>query len=150
MADIDENLLAGEQVVYKTSIHKVVLLWPVLIFLIGCSAWSSSPDLGLYIILAAVACGFYAYLNYKACEYGVTNRRVLAKEGVLGRRSLEILLPKIEGIGVEQGMLGKKLGYGTVIVSGTGGTKELFKMITKPLDFRKQVQMQIALSQAAK
>jgi hypothetical protein len=39
---------------------------------------------------------------------------------------------------------GKALGYGTIIVAGTGGTKEPFKMIAKPLDFRRQVQQQIA------
>jgi hypothetical protein len=40
--------------------------------------------------------------------------------------------------------------YGTLIVSGTGGTKEPFKMIAKPFEFRKQVQEQIAIEQAIK
>lgn len=144
MSYIDENLLAGERVIYRATLHKIVFAWPVLIFLIGCLAWSSSTGSGLFIILIAVGLGIYAALNYKSSEFGVTNRRVLVKVGIFGRRSLELLLPKVEGIGVQQGILGRSLGYGTIIVAGTGGTKEPFKMIANPLDFRRQVQQQIA------
>lgn len=144
MSYIDENLLAGERVIYRATLHKVVFAWPVVIFLIGCLAWASSAGSGLLIILVAISFGVYAALNYKSSEFGVTNRRVLVKVGIFGRRSLEILLPKVEGVGVQQGLLGRSLGYGTIIVSGTGGTKEPFKMIAKPLDFRRQVQQQIA------
>jgi hypothetical protein len=68
----------------------------------------------------------------------------------LSRRSIEILPTKIEGITVNQGLVGRAWDYGTIVVSGTGGTKEPFKMITKPFDFRKQVQEQIAIAQAVK
>jgi len=36
--------------------------------------------------------------------------------------------------------MGKILGYGTIIVSGSGGTKESFSEIHSPYDFRKAVQ----------
>jgi hypothetical protein len=36
------------------------------------------------------------------------------------------------------------LGYGTVIVRGTGGTPEVFEKIQHPLKFREQVQSQVA------
>ena len=150
MSYIDENLLAGERVVYRTSLHKMVFAWPVVILLFGILSWSGSADTGLTIVLVAAAVGIYALLNYRSSEFGVTNRRVLVKEGIFSRRSLEILLPKVEGIGVNQGLLGKALGYGTIIVTGTGGTKEPFKMIAKPLDFRRQVQQQIANEQSVK
>jgi hypothetical protein len=35
------------------------------------------------------------------------------------------------------------LDYGTIVVTGTGGTKEPFKRIAAPLEFRKQVQSRI-------
>jgi len=55
-----------------------------------------------------------------------------------------------QGIGVNQGILGKALDYGTIVVSGTGGTKEPFKNIAQPFEFRKQVQEQIAVTQDVK
>jgi uncharacterized alpha/beta hydrolase family protein len=34
-------------------------------------------------------------------------------------------------------------GYGTIFVSGTGGTKDPFHKITNPLEFRRKTQEQI-------
>jgi len=77
-------------------------------------------------------------------EFAVTNKRVLVKVGLIRRHSLELLLQKVEGIGVDQGILGRILGYGTITVSGTGGTREAFRMIADPLEFRRQVQASLA------
>jgi len=49
-------------------------------------------------------------------------------------------LQKIESVNVEQGIMARILGYGTVTIIGTGGTKESFTDISKPLVFRKKFQ----------
>src|SRR5260370_37259980 len=74
----------------------------------------------------------------------VTNKRVIVKSGLANRRTIELLLPRIESIGVEEPALGRLLGYGTVIVRGTGGTPEVCPQMARPLEFRQQVQRQIA------
>ena len=53
----------------------------------------------------------------------------------------------LEGIGVEQGLGGRLFGYGSIVVTGTGGTHERFNLIADPLEFRKQVQQQTATAQ---
>ena len=55
----------------------------------------------------------------------MTDHRVMVKVGVIRRHSLEIMLPQVEGIGVDQGILGRILSYGTITVSGTGATHEI-------------------------
>ena len=69
-------------------------------------------------------------------------KRVLIKTGLFSRRSIEVLLPKVESIGVDESVFGRMLGYGTVIVRGTGGTFETFDKIAHPGELRKQVQQQ--------
>jgi hypothetical protein len=81
---------------------------------------------------------------FRSAEFAVTNKRVLIKVGVLRRRSLEILLSKVETISVDQPILGRLLGYGSLTVGGTGGTKEVFHLIRGPLEFRRHVQEQAA------
>lgn len=54
-----------------------------------------------------------------------------------------MVLPKIETIAVQQGILGRMLNYGTIVVVGSGGTREPFKKIAAPLEFRKQVLTEI-------
>jgi uncharacterized membrane protein YdbT with pleckstrin-like domain len=83
------------------------------------------------------------HLRRTATEMTVTNKRILVKTGLLSRRTFELLLSKVESIGVEEGMLGRVFCYGSVVVRGTGGTPELFKNIDHPLEFKRQVQQQI-------
>jgi uncharacterized membrane protein YdbT with pleckstrin-like domain len=78
-----------------------------------------------------------------ATEMAVTNRRVLIKTGMTSRRTLDLMLSRVESIGVEESAAGRMLGYGSVIVRGTGGTPEPFLMIAHPQEFRRAVQEQI-------
>jgi hypothetical protein len=93
--------------------------------------------------LVFVFFGFISFLKNwtkaKASEFAVTNKRVIIKVGSLQRRTLEVLLQRVEGVGVDQGVLGNMLGFGSITVSGTGGTKEGFDHIDDPLEFRRQV-----------
>ncbi len=77
-----------------------------------------------------------------ATEVAVSNRRVLIKRAFFSRRSIEVLLPKVESIGVDESLFGRMLGYGTVIVRGTGGAFETFDKIARPSELRRQVQQQ--------
>jgi uncharacterized membrane protein YdbT with pleckstrin-like domain len=97
----------------------------------------------LCFALAAILI-FIGILKRNATEMAVTNKRVIVKSGLADRRTIELLLPRIESIAVEEPALGRILGYGTVIVRGTGGTPEVFPQIARPLEFREQVQRQIA------
>ncbi len=151
MSYIEENLMAGERTVYRAKLHWAVFAWPALLLLIAVLSFAGGGlEAGVLFVLIALVVGTYALVAYNSSEFGVTNRRVLAKVGLLSRRSFEILLAKVEGIGVNQSMLGRMLDYGTIVVSGTGGTKEHFNRIAAPFEFRKQVQEQIAAVQVIK
>jgi uncharacterized membrane protein YdbT with pleckstrin-like domain len=86
------------------------------------------------------------FVRRNATEVGVTNVRVLFKTGLMERRSIEVLLSKVESIGVDEAALGRMLGYGSVIIRGTGGTYETFEKIARPNDFRREVQQQVGHS----
>ncbi len=53
---------------------------------------------------------------------------------------LETQLNKISNISVSQGMFGKMLDYGTVTIASTGGVKESYKCIERPIEFKKKIQ----------
>ena len=99
---------------------------------------------GVACIVAAAIFFGVGLVRRNATEMAVTNKRVIVKSGLANRRTIELLLSRIEGIAVEEPALGRLLGYGTVIVRGTGGTPEVFPQIARPLEFREQVQRQIA------
>jgi uncharacterized membrane protein YdbT with pleckstrin-like domain len=95
-----------------------------------------------------VVLAIFSIFKRSATEIAVTNRRVIIKTGMASRRSLEIMLPKVESIGIDETFWGRVLGYGSVVIHGTGGTPEPFRKIAHPAIFRQHVQEQI--DQAAK
>ena len=103
---------------------------------------------GLALLFAASLIGG-GIIRWVATEVRVSNKRVLVKTGFFSRRSIEVLLPKVESIGVDESLFGRILGYGTVIVRGTGGTFERFGKIAHPNALRRRVQEQIGSSLSA-
>ena len=150
MGYIEQNLMQGEQIRFYTKLHWIIFIFPILLIVIGfClalvfSVHSAALIFGTLFFLVGILLGVPRLITYKTSEFAVTNKRVLIKIGFIKRHSLELLLQKVEGIGVDQDISGRIFGYGTIIVTGTGGTKEPFKKIANPLEFRKQVQQSIS------
>lgn len=130
----------------------MIFLRPVLIFIVALF-FKVGGDYafirGLLIFLAIIA-GISQIIMFITSEFIITNKRVIVKIGLIRRKSIEVLLNKVEGIQVNQGILARILGYGTITVGGTGGTKDPFKNIRSPIEFRKKAQEQIASIQDSK
>lgn len=123
---IDGTLIKGEQVIKEAKLH-----WKIFISIKGILTLFISP-----------------LLEMMSTEFAVTNKRVIWKKGLISRNTGEMNLKKIENIQVDQGILGRILGYGAVAVIGTGGTREAFRNIVQPLEFRKVVQEQMDAAEA--
>jgi uncharacterized membrane protein YdbT with pleckstrin-like domain len=153
MSYVDRNLMTGESVAYRTRMHWVLFIGPtVLMVLFFLLAFGTEAG-GLIWFLCGVLSGVILLgrlILYQTSEFAVTNKRVIMKTGLVRRRSVEILLSKVEAISVDQPVLGRMLGYGTITIGGTGGTKEAFQQIRSPLEFRKRVQEQTADEQPSR
>lgn len=149
MSYVEEHLLPGERITYRAHLHKIIFLVPVgiavLLIVAGFAAISADySPLAIVAFVAALVPLVWSYVTHKSSEFAVTDKRLVVKTGFVQRRTLENMLGKVENIGVDQTVLGRMLDYGTVTVTGTGGTKELFRNIAAPLEFRRQVQAQIS------
>jgi hypothetical protein len=82
---------------------------------------------------------FFSLIYYYFSEMVITNKRFIVKTGWISRNTTEMSFNKIESVNVNQGIFGRILGYGTVTLIGTGGTKEKYRGIVKPADFRKKI-----------
>lgn len=163
MSYVNDNLMPNEKVLFSARIHPALFLPSVISFIstlffgiyafimagqmrsAGVTPSSSSAVSGAFLCFSAFfllytfLLGLQALITMLTTEFAVTNRRVIAKTGFIRRHTLEMLLSKIESVSVHQGILGRMLGYGTVVVTGTGGTKEGFKAITGPLAVRSKI-----------
>jgi uncharacterized membrane protein YdbT with pleckstrin-like domain len=158
MSYVEKNLIAGETLVYKTGVHWSVLFWPFVlvvilaaggVYCLGWGTFAGKIEIGTLLLGVAFVYALFAIMKRNATEIAVKNRRVIIKTGMAARRSLEIMLQKVESIGVEESGWGRILGYGTMMIHGTGGTPEPFRKIAHPSEFRKRVQEQIDAVQRA-
>ncbi len=154
MGYVNENLMTGERIIYETRLHWIILFVPVAIsgiLFLFVGLWVSSGDVNgvvaISLIGGGVALSGEAIIRLLTSEFAVTDRRVMIKVGWLRRRTIETLLQKVENLGVEQSISGRLLGFGSLAVTGTGGTSEHFANIRSPLVFREHVQEQIATAQ---
>lgn len=150
MSYVRKNLVAGETLVYLTGVHWSMLFWPIVLAVLvggaGVASYVLRRDLlivAVVLLLVAAIVLISAVVRRNSTEIGVTNRRVIIKTGMLSRRSLEIMLPKVESIRIDEPAMGRILGYGTVVIHGTGGTPEPFPKIAHPAEFRREVQQQM-------
>ena len=132
-----------EVVTYTGRLHSVVFLRRALMLL---------PFLAFAPILWAISIGglviWLALLQQERTKIIVTNRRVIIKRGL--RRTVHVNVQQIESINVTQSYLGMILNYGTVIICGSGGSRERVEAVADP--FRLQDRFayaDVALAQVA-
>lgn len=123
---VDSVLTKGEEVIYLGKISIWSLL-PLLLVGLVCLAFYG---LGLFFWIAAA-------IRYMTTELAVTNKRVIAKTGLISRSTIEINLQKIESIQVNQGILGRIFDFGSIVVSGAGNPQAPILGISDPLRFRR-------------
>jgi len=148
----EQFLMPGEHLVYSTRLHWAVFLplffWLAVAFGLFVTKSAAAVTVGaILLVFAVIPLAITSLIARATSEFAVTNKRVLIKTGWIRRYSLETLLTKVESIRVDQSILGRMLDYGTIIISGTGGSKEPFHKIADPMLFRRRVQDQISATE---
>jgi membrane protein YdbS with pleckstrin-like domain len=160
-----KNLYTGEDLLFIPVLHWMYIVKPLLLTLLVFSAlavpcyfigfqWMGPimSDVEIvsiiqttirYVFLAAIVCALLLFarqiLLYAAAEYGITNKRLIMKKGLLRTTVEEIPTDKIESITCYQGLVGKIFHYGTIFITGIGGTKPVFYMVCRPYRIRRKI-----------
>jgi hypothetical protein len=161
MSYIDKSLVPGEKVVFTTRLHWIVMLGHIFG---ACVLWGmggyllyygyAHPEMeftsrhimeygGAALLLCGLILIFAGSIRRNATEMAVTTRRVVIKTGLASRKTIEMLLNKVETIEVSESGMGRVLGYGSISMIGTGGTSEQFHKMARPLEFRSATQQEI-------
>ena len=152
MRYVRQVLQPGETVVYATKLHwliyvNTILLVIVCVVLVGAAvSTSDNQSISLAFAIAAIifallalSTGLRAFIRRATTELAVTDHRVIYKSGLLSRHTIEMNRDKVESVDVDQSLLGRIFGYGTVVVRGTGGSLEPIRNIGDPLTFRSHI-----------
>jgi len=153
---VDTLLANGEEIVYTTKKHWIAPAFSTITgtlltlgglaalfgqfftdnrFLNGVLLWG-----GLGALLIGLVMLVNAAVKWWAQFYFVTNQKVMKVEGLLRKSTSGSALEKINDITMEQPLLGRWLGYGTVRVLTAADESNLhYTFMRKPLEFRKAI-----------
>jgi uncharacterized membrane protein YdbT with pleckstrin-like domain len=141
---IDSTITSGETVIYRAKLTKWIflpgILWLIIITPI-CNLINAT--FGKYILIFTILILFSEFINYITSEFGLTNERIIVKTGFIRRNAFELLLKKVEGVQVDQGITARIFRYGNIIIIGTGGSRNSAVKISEPMAYKKIIQEQL-------
>jgi uncharacterized membrane protein YdbT with pleckstrin-like domain len=141
MSYIEQTLMPGENIVSEATLHWAMFVAPTIVSVFGLLAYSGGGG-PILLILGLVWLG-WRFLVFQSTELAVTNKRVLAKSGVLRRHCIDVQNSKVEGLTYNQGIVGRLFGYGSIYVRGTGIGMVPSPYVAAPEAFKRDVSIAI-------
>jgi uncharacterized membrane protein YdbT with pleckstrin-like domain len=147
---VDSVLAEGERIVYRAHISRwkffLSYLLGILFVLAGLAAYvrrsdmgTDSPILAAILLVVGILLFLTAVVRRWTTELVLTNRRLIMKQGLVARNTVEMNLGKVESLHVNQSLMGRLFDYGDVTVVGTGSSLEPLRGISSPLALRKNL-----------
>lgn len=125
-AYVEQNLIKDEQLVYTGRL----------------SAWGYAGRIALGVLLIPLVVGLFllawVWIQMRTVEMAITNKRLIIKSGLISRQTIELNLGKVESLQVDQTVMGRLFGYGSIRVNGTGMSHAPIRGVADPLEFRRQ------------
>jgi uncharacterized membrane protein YdbT with pleckstrin-like domain len=150
MSYVEAVLQPGEQVRAVGRLHWIVFLRAILTAILGLAILAAAHMVGPQIkdvvdiaagivLLLALFAFLHAWFERSITELAVTDHRVIYKRGFLRRHTVEMNMDKVETVDVDQSVLGRLLGFGSIRVRGTGQGIENLSLVTSPLRLRNAI-----------
>lgn len=144
-------LQPGETVRIVARLHwliyaQAMLLLAVAVVVAILAAMLVDPVQRGYVLVGALGLAGVAgivflveWIRRRGTEIVVTDRRVIYKRGFIARHTVEMNISKVETVDVEQGVAGRLLDFGTVLIRGTGESLEPLRRVAAPLGVRNAI-----------
>jgi uncharacterized membrane protein YdbT with pleckstrin-like domain len=149
MSYVQQVLQPGETLRFQTNIHWFVYLYAIAAVVIALAflLWFYlDPTMNVLLLYGAILFGIIAlvlavpaWIKRLGTEIAVTDRRIISKSGLVQRHTTEVNMDKVESVDVDQSILGRLFGYGSITVRGTGEGIATLHNIAQPLEFRNTV-----------
>lgn len=155
------NMIDGEEIVRSSQIHVGCLYLPGIVMIIGLIFglfWAISSNLiyftpGAFLLLfinpifiLGLIWFIIRYYGYKNNDLILTNKRIFGKCGLISTNHLQSPLNKIDSVSFSNGLVGKLIGYGTIIIATTSSVYK-FRFVGDGQNLANDVFNQLEISQ---
>lgn len=157
MSYVEKTLAGGEEIIHRANFNWTYSFFPVFWFSLGAASMAllffiqyasgvpfSELKVGWWSAIVAGACGSLILINHMiiliTTEIVVTTYRFVFKRGLISRDTQEVSLGKIEEITLHQSIWGRFLGYGQLVLRGTGVGVITLPDLDDPIRLRKIIE----------
>lgn len=154
---VEKTLAGGEEVVHRANFNWTYSFFPVMWFALGAATLvlfayiqfvAKVPyeelRIGWWAALIAMASGSVILINHLiilvTTEIVVTTFRFVYKTGLISRNTQEVSLNKIEEITLHQSIWGRLLGFGKLVLRGTGVGVITLPDLDNPINLRRIIE----------
>ncbi len=149
MSYVQTVLQPGERVIAIGKLHWVIYAGAIGLFLLAVLFGLVSTAMPDYRNLLLIVAAIFLVLSFVLAakewfdqwitEIAVTNLRVIYKTGFIRRHTSEMNMEKVESVIVNQSLVGRVLGYGSIHIRGTGVGIERLNRIGNPIGLRNAI-----------
>ena len=139
----NKDINPTDNIIYFTKLNLVIFLGPMvsLFFAILIYVYIIQlRELSLFLAVFALLYVLMTWITYHFSSITIKRKQVILRTGMIVRQTVDIPLNKIETIDIRQSIIGSILRYGTLVITGTGGTRHLINYLDKPLTCRRYIE----------
>lgn len=135
---LSERLLQDEVIIETARISDGIFWKPVAVFILALVvAILMAVELGVFLAVVAVLMAVYGVILKEILMLVVTNKRILARYGILQIDIVDIHFDKVESVELARMLPGYLLGYSNVTVMGTGNRFIVIPYVANGVEVRR-------------
>ena len=130
-------------IVYQARLHWILFVGPFCLLCISgflTLRFEQMHVVALFLAGFAVVWGLTFWMTYHFSSLTIKKNQVILRTGFLVQKTLDIPLSKIESIDIRQTLVGSLFHYGTLVITGTGGSRQMVNYLSQPLTCRRYIE----------
>lgn len=132
-------------VLYKARLHWVLFLGPLVLLVVALSVGLTVDQkplrlVALFFVVFSWLWFGMVWVTYRFSSLTIKKKQLILRTGLLVRQTVDISVDRIESIDIRQTVFGSVLHYGSLVITGTGGTRQLINYLSKPLTCRRYIE----------
>src|SRR3990167_1869038 len=132
-------------VLYKARLHWVLFLGPGMLMLIALSVGLTTVQeplrwVSLFALFFSLLWGAMVWVTYHFSSLIIKKKQVILRTGLRVQQTIDIAVSRIESIDIRQTIIGSLFQYGSLVITGTGGTRQVINYLSKPLTCRRYIE----------
>lgn len=131
------------ETIYQSKLHWIIFLKPISLLLFPLVlGFVLGFQLQVFAIFTLISIGWLIteMVRYNCTSLTIKSKGIILQTGFWVQQTIDLPMRRIESIDVTQTLFGTMLNFGDIIITGSGGTRQVIGPIDNPLTCRRYIE----------